>query len=174
MRINIAQLLQESVGANRAWELSGPLADTDGEPLGVVTGGLKLTKTDQGVWASGPVSIAVEDNCSRCLKPIAYAVAVQVDDEYLPVVEVDTGRRIRYNDVGDADTGSIDNHHELDLTDTLREYRQAALPLAPLCKEDCKGICTQCGVDLNEETHDCQLEIDPRWEKLRELMGGSS
>ena len=174
MQINIAQLLRESVGASRAWKLEGPLAGVDGEALGEVTGDLKLTKTDQGIWASGRVSILVEDFCSRCLKPIEIALKVRVDDEYLPIFEVESGRRIRYDNVGDADTGSIDNHHELDLTGTLREYRQASIPLAPLCKDDCKGICTQCGVDLNENTHDCQPEIDPRWAKLRELMGESS
>jgi uncharacterized protein len=174
MQINIAQLLRESVGASRAWELNGSLTDDDGASLGVVTGNLKLTKTDVGIWASGRVKISVDDFCSRCLKPIEYTVAAKVDDEYLPTFEVDTGRRIRHEDVGDADMGSIDNHHELDLTGTLREYRQAGIPLAPLCKEDCNGICTQCGVDLNENTHDCQPEMDPRWAKLRELMGESS
>ena len=171
MQINIAQLLKESTGATREIDLDGPLPGTDGESLGTVRGGVKLTRTDQGVWATGRVSITVSDHCSRCLKPIDFDVGVKVDDEYLPIVDVNTGRRLRHEDAGDADTGSIDNHHELNLTETLREYREAGLPLAPLCKDDCKGICPQCGVDLNESTHDCEPQIDPRWEKLRELMG---
>ena len=170
LQVNVAQLLQESMGAVREIELDVPLSDHDGADLGTVRGELKLTRTDRGILASGPLKISISDACSRCLKPIEYWVDVRVDDEFLPSVDVETGRRLKFEGEADADTQSIDNHHELDLTDTMRQYRAAALPLAPLCKEDCKGICPQCGVDLNESTHDCEAEIDPRWEKLRELL----
>ena len=148
-----------------------PLLDPDGGKLGTVDGDLRLTKTARGIWVSGSVDIQVSDTCSRCLKAIEYTVPAEVDDEYLPQVDLITGQKVRHDNEVDADTNSIDEHHELDLTETLRQYRLAGLPLAALCKEDCKGICPQCGVDLNEETHDCVPEIDPRWEKLKELLG---
>lgn len=172
MKVNVAQLLKETVGASRSADLDGPLLDSDQSVLGTVTGELRLTKTDRGVWVSGPVEIVVSSECSRCLKPMEYIVPAQIDDEYLPKVDLATGARVRVEDrdADDADTASIDDHHELDLTETLQQYRLAGLLLAPLCKEDCLGICAQCGVDLNENTHECEAEIDPRWEKLRELL----
>lgn len=172
MKVNVAQLLKETVGASRSADLDGPLLDSDQSVLGTVTGELKLTKTDRGVWVSGPVEIVVSSECSRCLKPMEYLVPAQIDDEYLPKVDLATGARVRVGDrdADDADTASIDDHHDLDLTETLQQYRLAGLLLAPLCKEDCQGICAQCGVDLNENTHDCEAELDPRWEKLRELL----
>ena len=172
MQVNVAQLLKESLGATRSFDLTGPLLDSDESVLGHVTGELKLTKTDRGVWVSGPVEILVSSECSRCLKPIEYIVPAQIDDEYLPKVDLATGARVRVEDrdADDADTKSIDDHHELDLTETLQQYRLAGLLLAPMCKEECQGICPQCGLDLNENTHDCGVELDPRWEKLRELL----
>jgi uncharacterized protein len=172
MKVNVAQLLKETVGAARSFELSDSLLDSDGSVLGTVTGALKLTKTDRGVWVSGPVEMMVSSECSRCLNPMEYPVPAQIDDEYLPHVDLATGARVRVDDrdANDADTRSIDDHHELDLTDTLLQYRLAGLLLAPMCKEDCLGICPQCGVDLNENAHDCEDELDPRWEKLRELL----
>jgi uncharacterized protein len=170
LQVNVAQLLQESFGATRQVALDAPVPDDEGIGVGTVHGELKLTRTDRGVLATGALKIAISDACSRCLKPIDYWVDVRVDDEFLPVVDIETGRRLKYEVEADADTKSIDDYHELDLTDTMIEYRAAALPLAPLCKDDCKGICSQCGVDLNESSHSCEAEIDPRWEKLRELL----
>ena len=170
LQVNVAQLLQESMGAVRQVALDASIPDHDGIGVGNVRGELKLTRTDRGILATGLLKIAISDACSRCLKPIDYQVDVRVDDEFLPSVDVETGRRLSYEGEADADTKSIDDHHELDLTDTVIEYRAAALPLAPLCRDDCKGICPQCGVDLNESSHGCEADIDPRWDKLRELL----
>jgi len=170
LRVNVAQLLQETIGAVREFELAALLPVHDCIEVGTVLGGLKLTRTDRGILATGGLKISVSDTCSRCLRPIDYWVNVRVDDEFLPSVDIGTGRKLRYEGEAEADTNSIDQHHDLDLTQTLGEYRTAALPLAPLCQADCKGICSQCGVDLNETTHSCEAAIDPRWEKLRELL----
>lgn len=171
MRLNVAQLLKEPTGAIRSIRLDEPLFAPEGETLGVVTGELKLTKTDRGIWVSGRVEIEVPEACSRCLKPVSLTVPAKIDDEYLPQVDLVTGRRLHHDGEVDADTNSIDEHNEMDLSETLRQYRLAGLPLAPLCKEDCRGICPQCGADLNVETHDCEPEMDPRWAKLKELLG---
>lgn len=172
MQVNVAQLLKETVGATRSFDLKDTLLDFGKTELGVVTGELKLTKTDRGVWVSGLVEILVPSECSRCLTPLQYIVSAQIDDEFLPKVDLATGARVRVEDrdADDADTSSIDDHHDLDLTETLQQYRVAGLRLAPLCREDCLGICPQCGVDLNENTHGCEPALDPRWEKLREML----
>lgn len=172
MQVNIAQLLKETVGATRSIDLDSPLPGSEDSGPGSVTGELRITKTDRGVWVSGSVEILVACECSRCLKPMEYAVPAKIDDEYLVKVDLATGARVRVDDrdADDADTRSIDDHHELDLTETMQQYRVAGLRLAPICREDCQGICAQCGLDLNENTHECAAALDPRWEKLRELL----
>ncbi len=60
---------------------------------------------------------------------------------------------------------------EVDINPWIFEYLILAIPMKMLCREDCKGLCPECGVNLNETTCGCHRElIDPRWEKLRELL----
>ena len=93
-----------------------------------------------------------------------------MDDVFLPEIDVDTGQRVRYQDDDEADASSIDGQHVLDLADALSQYRSAAMPLAPVCREGCAGICSECGINWNEATCDCEPAPDPRWDKLRELL----
>lgn len=57
----------------------------------------------------------------------------------------------------------------LDTRPLVLEQAQLAVPMKPLCKEDCAGLCGQCGSDLNEGPCDCAAEVDPRWAKLAKL-----
>ena len=94
-----------------------------------------------------------------------------MDDVFLPSVDIATGARLRYHDDGSgADATSIDEQHVLDLSDTLRQYRLATIPMAPVCREDCKGICPECGTDLNETACSCERYQGQRWTVLRELL----
>ena len=170
MQVNVAQLLKERPGATRLMELDGPALELADAASAVVRGELALTRTDRGIWASGALAISVEGVCSRCLVPFTYWVEVRVDDEFLPSVDPVTGAELRHAAEADADIHSIDAQHVLDLTDAMRQYRQAALPLAPVCREECRGICPECGTDLNETTCGCEPSLDPRWDKLRELL----
>ena len=170
MQVNVAQLLKEGVGGVRTLGLDGPDLELEGGGLVYVKGNLLLTRTDRGVWVSGPVAVSVESVCARCLAPFTWWVDVRVDDVFLPRVDIVTGARVRAEDEPDADAFRIDAHHVLDLTEPLRQYRIAATPLAPLCRVDCRGICPECGTDLNDSTCACQPHQDMRWAKLRELL----
>ena len=65
----------------------------------------------------------------------------------------------------------IDTHEqdEIDLGQLMREQFYLSLPMKPLCREDCQGLCGQCGIDLNDDTCECPAPVDPRWAKLTEL-----
>ena len=170
MQVNVAQLLREPAGATRSMELDGSILEWEGSPPAYLRGQLLLTKTDRGIWVSGPVGISLDGECSRCLVALNYWVDVQVDDEFLPSIDIVTGAKLRYDDESDAEVQAIDAQHVLDLTEVMGQYRRAAIPLAPLCREDCKGICPTCGTDLNENTCACEPALDPRWDKLKELL----
>lgn len=169
LQVNVAQLLKERVGAVRTFVVDGPELETDDGSPAYVRASLRLTRTDRGVWASGPVAYGVERVCSRCLVPFGSLAEAQVDDVFLPSVDVTTGAKLRYADDEDADANSIDERHALDLSETLRQYRLAAIELAPVCQADCKGICPECGADRNEVACSCERYVDQRWSVLREL-----
>lgn len=171
LQVNVAQLLKDSVGATRTFEVDGPEPGSDGGAPAYIQGALRLTRTDQGIWVSGAVAFSVDYVCSRCLTPIASWGEAKVDDVFLPSVDITTGAKLRYHDDDTgADVTSIDEQHVLDLSDTLRQYRLATIPMAPVCREDCKGICPECGADLNESACACERYQDQRWTVLRELL----
>ncbi len=173
LQINVAELLKERVGANRTVEFDAAALELEDQAPTRVNGKLELTRTDSGIWAAGWVEISAENVCSRCLVPFDSWLHVEIDDVFLPSVDVLSGSKLRYEDDVDvgADMFGIDEHHVLDLSDALRQYRRASMPLAPLCKPDCKGLCPDCGTDWNVATCACEPHLDPRWDKLRELLG---
>ena len=117
----------------------------------------------------GSVVSELELPCSRCLEPLRLPVAAQFDLRYLPVTkaEADTER-----EVGDDDLGtSYYRNDEIDLNELLREQFYLALPMKPLCLEDCRGLCPQCGTNLNGGACACEPPVeDPRLAPLRKLM----
>ena len=57
----------------------------------------------------------------------------------------------------------------IDLAPLVHDAVFLELPLTPLCRETCRGLCVQCGIDLNDDTCECPAPVDPRWAKLTEL-----
>ena len=178
---NVAQLLKEQVGSTRRLSLDTPeLVLDDGSSLGdesgelvacALDGQVKVTKLRDGVLVQGDVEARVSLECSRCLDRFEMAVDAGLEEQFQPTIDVETGAPVRRGD--DAETEGafeIDANHLMDLGEPVRQALLVALPMKPLCREDCKGICPQCGANLNET--DCghtDEEEDNRWASLREL-----
>jgi len=97
--------------------------------------------------------------CSRCLENFNYPIDIEVKEQF---------SRNKENE--DADVILIESD-KLDITDIIENNIYLALPFARLCKEDCKGLCQQCGTDLNNSTCGCDnLDVDLRLAKLKELF----
>jgi uncharacterized protein len=172
--VNVAQLMKEPVGSTRSHSF-----DEGFEPLGEgqstihAGGNVGLTKSIDGIWVSGKVNATIENTCSRCLVPIGHVVHVEFEETFLPTVDIAVGRRLRRD--GETEDGqfTIDEHHVLDLAEAIRQHALAAVPINPLCRADCLGLCQVCGSDLNEgQCHENQ-EIDTVWAPLQQLLKGS-
>jgi uncharacterized protein len=132
---------------------------------GLVHGDVTLTRTNRGIIANGVFDTTVKIDCSRCLCQFECPLHMQIQEEFFPLTDVNTGAPLALPDEPDAFT--IDEQHILDLTEALRQSILLALPMKPLCREDCAGLCPQCGQNLNEKMCGCSSEkIDPRWDKL--------
>jgi uncharacterized protein len=124
-----------------------------------VLGSLRVDNLESRFVLRGKLAATVPAVCDRCLKDfeLAYTVPVEL------VVLRDTEPQ---DDDGDTPvlhrrTGVVE------LDEVLREAALLALPLARICRDDCRGLCARCGSDLNDATCDCvDDEIDPRWEGL--------
>jgi uncharacterized protein len=131
------------------------LAHLDTRPL---RGSLRLESVVEGVLVTGSVSGRVEQKCARCLEAFSAPLDVEVCELYTAPgheAEADAYRV----------TGT-----EIDLEPMLRDAAGLALPLNPLCRPDCAGLCARCGKDLNDGACGCvEEETDPRWDALAEV-----
>jgi uncharacterized protein len=106
--------------------------------------------------------------CSRCLEPFRMPVNATFDIRYHPASEMslDEEREVEEDDL----ETSYYRDDQIDLNELLREQFYLELPMKPLCTEDCKGLCVQCGTNLNTGTCDCSAGWnDPRLAPLRQL-----
>lgn len=127
---------------------------------GDISAGLRAESVVEGILVTGPVTGAAVMQCARCLKQLPGDVAVDVCELfYGPGHSPDE----------DEDAYEVKGL-EVDLEPMLRDAITLALPLNPLCNEDCKGLCARCGKDLNLNDHTCEEEgTDPRWAALDAL-----
>ena len=171
MQYNVAQLLKEPTGATRTMRVEGELS-VSGSLTADCQGRVEFVRTHQGLLVRGMVDANVVTTCSRCLNEFASLSPLEVEEEYFPLVDVNTGRKVDLP--WDYEGTIIDTTHILDLTELLRQCTLAAQPIKPLCQEECQGLCQECGADLNKENCVCGgAAIDPRWSALAALLDQS-
>jgi uncharacterized protein len=171
MRFNVAQLLKEPVGSTRKYHLAEDVQDLGGEVrlTHPIEGAIRLIHTIEGVLVSGPLHTEVELTCSRCLESFSTVIDFTLEEEFRPIIDINTGGKLPPVDGEDKAT-LIDGQHIIDLLEVMRQDILLALPSRPLCKPDCAGFCSQCGQNLNEGPCTCEQPLgDPRWEALRTL-----
>jgi uncharacterized protein len=116
----------------------------------------------------GTVRTVLELTCSRCLESYQMPVDIPFDVRYLPASEAAGGEE-REVEEEDLDTG-VYRDDQINLNEVLREQFYLALPMKPLCREDCAGLCPQCGTNRNVAPCSCATEQeDPRLAPLRGL-----
>jgi uncharacterized protein len=123
-----------------------------------------------GVLATVEATAPVTGECARCLEPVTLPVDVFFRELYEFETEPADRRLSEPVAEDDADRRFLDGNL-LDLEPALRDAMVLALPLAPLCSDDCEGLCPECGARLTDAgpSHDHGGAIDPRWARLQEL-----
>ena len=164
MQINVSQQLKEAIGSTRSYNVDETVDIANQESH--VEGRFSLVRTDRGILARGTLRTEITVTCSRCLRSCPLALTLDVEEEYYPTTDVLTGAPLPLPD----GYFTIDEHHILDLAEAIRQYAVLAIPMKPLCQENCTGLCPTCGHNLNLGPCDCpQQEIDPRWSGLLKL-----
>lgn len=170
MLYNVAQLLKEGVGASRRYAVDETV-EYPGEHWGVLhpTGGVSLLRTHWGILVQGTARVTLTEECGRCLTGYSQELEAEIEEEFLPVIDVVTGSPLATPNGEEA--FFINEHHLLDITEVLRQAIVVARPLQPLCREQCAGLCPECGQDRNVARCRCEGENgDPRWARLKELL----
>ena len=168
MQINVSQLLKSPIGSTREYILDDLMVVLEGSTPKPVKGKVSLIKTHRGILVRGTVETPLPLECSRCLKTFKKKLTVNIEEEYFPSLDINSGAPIEVPD--EPDSFTIDEHHILDLREAIRQNALLAIPMKPLCREECAGLCPVCGKDLNKNKCGCtQSNIDSRWEKLVNL-----
>lgn len=169
MNYNVAQLLKEPIGSERAFTITKGESIEYFVPVDSAAGHVKLVRTHHGIWVQASVTAQVSQDCSRCLADSSHTLDLDIDEEYFPEIDVRTGRRM--SPPPDWEGLSIGADNLLDVAEAIRQSALAILPLKPLCKPECHGICDRCGINRNHDECSCYSQnIDPRWEALRSLL----
>ena len=125
-------------------------------------------KVIQDIRLKGRLDTSLEVACARCLDPVLHQVTRDFDLLYRPLGS-DAGRDELSVTDAEAEIGYYQGVGLL-LEDALREQVLLALPLKMICREDCKGLCPQCGKNWNESACSCTTPVqDPRWSGLKEI-----
>ncbi len=165
---NVAGLLAASPGTSRTFGIAGVMLDLgpDLRQADPVEGTVRVARTNRGVLVTGRLTTSLDEECSRCLKQIEVPIAIALDEEVLPSIDIASG--VPLDTSAEPDVARLSGHHELDLEPLVREAVQLAEPIAPLCREDCPGLCPVCGEELAVGDHEHEDgPIDPRLEALR-------
>lgn len=170
LRYPLAALLRETPGTTRLYPVSGVTIDLgpDLELADPIEGTIRVSRTNRGVLVNGRLDTAIASQCSRCLRDIEVPLELEIEEEALPSIDIFTGQPMDWSNEPDA--VRLTASHELDLEPVVREATLLAEPIAPLCREDCPGLCTVCGADLSAGPHQHEDDADPRLEGLRAFM----
>ena len=142
--------------------------DEDFRLVGPVDLAGDIRKDTRKVRLTGHIRATLECDCGRCLEPFPVPVDTTFDLLFLPAA-TNTGDEDR--EVAEDDLGvSFYKDDVIDLRQLIREQFYLALPMKPLCRDDCKGLCPECGSNRNREVCSCDTAwVDPRLDALRRL-----
>ncbi len=193
MQYNIAQLLKEPIGSVRRYELAESLDELDSELplLGPLVGKVQIMRTNSGALVTGQLSTAVRADCNLCVEPIAVPVRFQIEENFRPWTEVETGRYLRPDeyegDAEDLDDAAllIDEHHILNIAEIVRQNIWLNLPMYPSCNWEGAGECPNLTalregmgdvrlLSSEDDAREAEQEVvDARWSALLNLSDQS-
>jgi uncharacterized protein len=165
---NVAGLLADSVGADRSYDVRDVEIDLpEGLQLASpISGHVRLGRTNRGILADARLATSLAGECARCLRPLTTPIDIVLEEEYLPSIDLATGRPV--DTASEPEALRLTDHHEVELAPSVSDAISLAEPIAPLDRPDCPGLCVVCGLPLDDGAHDHpDDEIDPRLEALK-------
>lgn len=160
LHLNVGFLLKEGVGTSRAISFDVQQLTINDISLDTLVGLLNLSRTAHGILVSGRLEAETQTECVRCLTAVTTPFTLTLSEHFLYPPSTAQG-----------DDYIVGEDGIINLEPILREDAILAIPMHTLCRDDCKGLCSQCGQNLNVITCECEHNtIDPRLEGLKALL----
>ncbi len=160
LRLNVGFIVAQSIGYSRDFEINLPSVQLEQDlELIPLSGVVRITRTPQGLLVQARLKGNAVAECVRCLTEFSQALAIDFSELYA------------FNRKSITESGLIlpeDGH--INLAPLVREFMLLEVPIRPLCRPDCKGLCPECGNNLNENSCDHTPPTgDSRFDVLKEL-----
>lgn len=158
MKINVEDI-KENLGEFKELSFKEQIEDLkfQGRDIKVVKPAqmeFQVFNTDDSFLVTGSIELELNVACSRCLERFNLPVSIDLEEE-----------------VDKEEVELIDNQAMIDITKEIDDSIMLAIPMQPVCDEDCAGLCPSCGQNLNEADCDCFMHtVDPRLAKLEKLL----
>ncbi|SRR6266508_1470178 len=162
MVIRVSEIPEEGLQIEGVTEFPRPFLDPSWTLRDL---SLKVEKDGDTVFVTGRLEATVPQYCGRCLEPYAVAVEPMVDARFVPAPQ----GRGEERELGSEDLETdVYQNGLLDLTALVETETTLGLPMKPLCREDCRGLCPICGSNRNVTACTCEAKApDPRWAALK-------
>jgi len=161
IRFDVSALTKARLGTSLTLQLNtGPQALTDLK-VDFLRGVIQAIRVQGGLLIRGSIDSQLDLDCVRCLESFVVPVTLELEETF---------RLSGASPTSDAPY-AVSGDGWIDLAPVLRELIWVSIPLKPVCNPDCRGLCPQCGANLNIESCTCQeTQIDPRWALLKDLL----
>jgi uncharacterized protein len=164
LRLDISYLVKQSPGTRKEFDFNFSQLELPPDlVLKDIQGKIAISVTEDGVVAEGDLKGVTDLECSRCLEEYPQPLDIQ----FTEIFSAHPAENTR-DDLGEQ---LLPADGALDLHSIIRDYAILDIPIRHLCRQDCKGLCPLCGMNLNQEDCGHKIEsIDPRLEGLKELL----
>ena len=170
MIFNLSGLLSGTLGESRQHEIENEQLTVADRLLTHINGPIYLIRTDRTVILDADITAVTQETCSRCLEAAPVNIRVKIDEEFYPL-NIDLMDHLDSTSQDNDPALIIDKRNVLDLTEGLGQALVAAIPIAPLCKDECLGICVICAANRNLIDCSCpQSRSDLHWKSLDNLL----
>jgi uncharacterized protein len=164
------QRLTRQIDAPKDFGIQGVIGVPEGAPIEL---GLRLESVMEGVLVTGTARAQAKGECVRCLEPLELELEADFQ-EMFSYPDADDRGRVKTEPVDDAEEDEDRLFIEdglFDLEPVLRDAVVLALPMQPVCQDDCPGLCSQCGARLADAPDHHHDAVDIRWAALQGLAG---
>ena len=164
MKVNVSDIPEEGL----LQEADLPIVINNDAKPDIAHVFIKILRFGRRVLVEGSVKLSAALTCGRCLKETLLPLDLAFSEEYIPAEDAgkDIDRELKSREM---DLGYYSND-QLDINEIVKEQVLLSVPMKPLCRNDCAGLCPVCGKDLNEGACNCRKEeLDPRLAPLAQF-----
>ncbi len=170
MKIGISDILDDS-GEMMSVKIDDNLLIPveNNESMCSVKGNIDILNAGDHLSVTGVASTDILIQCHRCLEDFKLSVDADISDTFVSLAQLTPEKQEELEEA--LESYKVYEGSEINLSDSLKEGILLSMPIKAICKEDCKGLCSACGQNLNENICNCETDdVDPRLEKLKDLF----